>query len=66
MQTEIARYASRLDDLTPDELDAVRSLARGIVAKLLHDPIAALKERSEGPHGPHAKLLAELLGLEPE
>jgi glutamyl-tRNA reductase len=66
MQAEVQRYASRLADLTPDERDAVRSLARGIVAKLLHDPIATLKERSEGPLGPHAKLMAELLGLDPE
>jgi glutamyl-tRNA reductase len=66
MRAEVQRYASRLADLTPDERDAVRSLARGIVAKLLHDPITTLKERSEGPHGPHAKLLAELLGLDPE
>jgi glutamyl-tRNA reductase len=66
MRAEVHRYASRLAGLTPDERDAVRSLARGIVAKLLHDPIATLKDRSEGPHGPHAKLLAELLGLDPE
>jgi glutamyl-tRNA reductase len=66
MRAEVQRYASRLADLTPDERDAVRSMARGIVAKLLHDPIATLKDRSEGPHGQHAKLLAELLGLDPE
>jgi hypothetical protein len=36
------------------------------VAKLLHDPIVALKERSEpGSDRSHAKLLAELLGLAP-
>jgi glutamyl-tRNA reductase len=66
LRTELARYASRLEELTPDERAAVEQLARGIVAKLLHDPIVALKERSEpGTEGAHARLLADLLGIEP-
>ncbi len=66
LQGELARYAGRLADLTPDERAAVEALTRGIVAKLLHDPIVALKERSEpGSDRTHAKLLAELLGLDP-
>jgi glutamyl-tRNA reductase len=66
LQAELARYAGALTDLTPDERAAVEALTRGIVAKLLHDPIVALKERSEPGSGRiHAKLLAELLGLDP-
>jgi glutamyl-tRNA reductase len=66
LQSELGRHAGRLHDLTPDERAAVEALARGIVAKLLHDPIVALKERSEPGSGrTHAKLLAELLGLDP-
>ena len=66
LQGELERHAGRLHDLTPDERVAVETLARGIVAKLLHDPIVALKERSEPGSGrTHAKLLAELLGLDP-
>ena len=66
LQSELERHAGRLHDLTPDERAAVEALARGIVAKLLHDPIVALKERSEPGSGrTHAKLLAELLGLDP-
>ena len=66
LQGELERQAGRLHDLTPDERVAVEALARGIVAKLLHDPIVALKERSEpGSERTHAKLLAELLGLDP-
>ncbi len=58
--------SSRNVHLTPDERAAVDALTRGIVAKLLHDPIVALKERSEPGSGrTHAKLLAELLGLDP-
>ena len=66
LQGELERHAGRLADLTLDERAAVEALARGIVAKLLHDPIVALKERSEPGSGrTHAKLLAELLGLDP-
>lgn len=65
LRAELERHASRLDDLTPDERAAVEQLARGIVAKLLHDPIVALKERSEpGTEGAHARLLADLLGID--
>jgi glutamyl-tRNA reductase len=66
MRAELERFSSRLADLTPGEREAVESLARGIVAKLLHDPIVSLKERSEGTRSSHAKLLAELLGLDPD
>jgi glutamyl-tRNA reductase len=66
LQGELERHAGRLRDLTPDERAAVEALARGIAAKLLHDPIVALKERTEPGSGrTHAKLLAELLGLDP-
>jgi glutamyl-tRNA reductase len=66
LRGELERHANRLHDLTPDERAAVEALARGIVAKLLHDPIVALKERSEPGSGrAHARLLAELLGLDP-
>jgi len=66
LRGELDRFASRLASLTPDERDAVEGLASAIVAKLLHDPIVALKERSEPGSGrEHARLLAELLGLDP-
>jgi glutamyl-tRNA reductase len=65
LRAELERHAARLDDLTPDERAVVEQLARGIVAKLLHDPIVALKERSEpGTEGAHARLLADLLGID--
>ena len=64
VRMELDRYAARLAELTPDEREAVESLARGIAAKLLHDPIVALKEHGEpGSDGAHARLLAELLGI---
>jgi glutamyl-tRNA reductase len=67
VRSELARYATRLSDLTPDQRQAVEALARGVAAKLLHDPIVELKERSEpGADDLHAKLLIELLRLDPD
>jgi glutamyl-tRNA reductase len=67
VQAEMERFRSRLAELTPDEREAVEALARGIAAKLLHDPIVALKERPEpGDDSPHARALAELLGIDPD
>ncbi|MGZ8599114.1 MAG: glutamyl-tRNA reductase [Actinomycetota bacterium] len=63
---EITRFRSELASLTPDEREAVAGLARGIVAKLLHEPIVRLKELSApGTQDQHAKLLADLFGVEP-
>jgi glutamyl-tRNA reductase len=62
VKAELDRYAT-VAELRRRE-KAVESLARGIAAKLLHDPIVALKERSEpGSDDAHANLLAELLGI---
>ena len=67
VRSELARYASRLSDLTPREREAVEAVAHGVAAKLLHDPIVELKERSEpGADDLHAKLLIELLRLDPD
>jgi len=67
VRSELARHAGRLSDLTSEERDAVEALARGVAAKLLHDPIVELKERSEpGADDLHAKLLIELLRLDPD
>jgi glutamyl-tRNA reductase len=67
VRSEIARYAGRLAALNPDERRAVEALANGVAAKILHDPIVELKERSEpGSDDRHAALLIELLGLDPD
>ena len=68
VRAELDRFASRLAELTPEQREAVEALARGVAAKLLHDPIVALKERSEPGHRRdlHARLLAELLGVDPD
>jgi glutamyl-tRNA reductase len=67
VRAEIDRWASRLTELTAVERDAVEAIARGVAAKLLHDPIVAMKERNEpGTDHGHARLLAELFGLDPD
>ena len=65
LQAEMDRHRRELASLTPDERAAVEALARGIVAKLLHDPVVRLKELSApGSGDAHAKLLAELFRVE--
>ncbi len=65
VRSELARHAGRLSDLTPEERAAVEAVARGVAAKLLHNPIVELKERSvPGSDDRHAKLLIELLRLD--
>ncbi|MGH2672241.1 MAG: glutamyl-tRNA reductase [Actinomycetota bacterium] len=67
VDAELDRFDAELATLTPEERRAVESLARGIVAKLLHDPIVRVKERSApGGRDADAKLLAELFGIEPD
>jgi glutamyl-tRNA reductase len=43
-QSEIKRALSRLGPLTPDQLEAVEALTRGLVNKFLHPPMQALKQ----------------------
>ncbi len=63
---ELRRFRSELASITPDERAAVEGLARGIVAKLLHEPIVRLKDLSApGTADRHAAVLAELFGIEP-
>lgn len=67
VDAELERFGAELASLSPEERQAVESMARGIVAKLLHDPIVRVKERSApGGRDADAKLLAELFGIEPD
>jgi glutamyl-tRNA reductase len=64
VRAELERFGSELAELTPDQRSAVEALARGIVAKLLHDPIVRLKERSApGGDSAYATTLADLFGI---
>ncbi|MDP8957116.1 MAG: glutamyl-tRNA reductase [Actinomycetota bacterium] len=62
---ELARVAPKLTELSPKEREAVESLAQGIVAKLLHQPIVAIKKGAgSGPGENLAQAVAELFGIE--
>jgi glutamyl-tRNA reductase len=65
LASELRRFASDLDGLTPGQREATEALARGIVAKILHDPIVRLKELSgPGSEATYARVLADLFGIE--
>lgn len=48
---ELERFAARLADLDDSEREAVESLTRSIVAKLLHEPSVRLKAQAGTPQG---------------
>ena len=49
--TELERRSSDLADLTPAQRDAVDSLTRSMLAKLVHEPTVMLKESAGTPRG---------------
>jgi glutamyl-tRNA reductase len=61
---ELRRLAARLRGLSEREREAVETLSRGIVRKLLHDPVVRLKDLAgRGVEDPHAQALIELFDL---
>ncbi|MCA9637223.1 MAG: glutamyl-tRNA reductase, partial [Myxococcales bacterium] len=58
---ELERLGGRLRDLTPAQRKAVESLAHGIVRKLLHPPITALRGAAGGDDPYAARALAEAI-----
>lgn len=50
---ELRRSATRLRDLTPEQIEAVEALTTGIVNKLMHGPTVALREAGVGRSGAH-------------
>ncbi len=46
-ETELARVAARLSELTPDERAAVESLTRSLTNKFLHHPLTAIRAAAE-------------------
>jgi glutamyl-tRNA reductase len=43
-ESELARFQTKLSDLTPQQREAVEALTRSVTAKLLHPQLAALRE----------------------
>ncbi|MYF24096.1 MAG: hypothetical protein F4224_02240 [Nitrospira sp. SB0678_bin_10] len=50
-QAELQKALSRLGTLTPEQQEAVEGLASGIVNKLLHGPLVALKSAAQSSNG---------------
>ncbi len=65
-EAELERALRRLGHLSERDREVVRALSVGIVGKLLHQPIVALREASEnGAHDETARALFALFGIEP-
>ncbi|HYT25140.1 MAG TPA: glutamyl-tRNA reductase [Actinomycetota bacterium] len=62
---ELARAGSRLAGLDERERAAVEAVTRGLVNKLLHDPVVRGKALAAGPDGDlYARMLRELYALD--
>lgn len=62
---EVERYRNRLAGLTDNEFATVEGLTRGLLAKLLHEPMVVLRETAGTPRGARlAEGAAELFRLE--
>lgn len=63
-RSEIDRLRARLGDLDERQLDALDSITKGIVAKLLHQPTVRLKDAAGTPRGDRlAEALRDLFEL---
>ncbi|MBZ5711831.1 glutamyl-tRNA reductase [Nannocystis pusilla] len=65
-EAELARVRGKLQGLAPEQQKAVEALANGIVQKLLHRPMAALRQAAvgEGAEADLAGAVQQLFGLE--
>jgi glutamyl-tRNA reductase len=64
-QAELRRAAPRLAGLDERQVQAVEALTRGLVNKLLHDPVVRGKALAAGADGElYARLLRELYALD--
>ncbi|HKE99232.1 MAG TPA: glutamyl-tRNA reductase [Actinomycetes bacterium] len=62
---ELDRARPRLAGLDPRQAEAVEALTRGLVNKLLHDPVVRGKQLATGPDGDLVeRLLRDLFGLD--
>jgi glutamyl-tRNA reductase len=62
---EVERFRARFDDLSPDQVDLVEAVTKGLVAKLLHQPTVVLKDAAASPRGDRlVAALRELFEIE--
>lgn len=61
---ELERFAARLNELEPDQREAVEALTKGIVNKILHEPTVRLKDAAGRARGERlAESLRDLFDL---
>jgi glutamyl-tRNA reductase len=66
-QEQLAKASARLGDLDPRQRQAVEAVTRGLVNKLLHDPIVRGKALAAGANGElYASILRQLYALDEE
>lgn len=66
-EEQIAATLRRLGSLSPDQVQAIRSMSSAIANRLLHDPLRSLKKPPEGKTVEEwADLVAALYSLEPQ
>jgi glutamyl-tRNA reductase len=63
-EEELRRFRSRLGGLSPDQEKALGEMTEGLVNKLLHHPIQALKRAAANGGGERLSFLREIFGLE--
>jgi glutamyl-tRNA reductase len=64
-QAELRRVQARLEGLTPEQLQAVEQLTRGMVNKFLHLPLQALRHAAREGDASRLDVLRETFHLEP-
>lgn len=65
--TETEKTLTRLDSLTPEQIDAIKRLTRSVARKIMHDPILFLKDTGEHRNDAHYLSAARhLFNLDPE
>lgn len=64
VDAELARSRGKLQALSPEQHKAVEQLAHGIVQKLLHKPMTALRQAASGGEADLAGAAQQLFGLE--
>ena len=62
-QAELRRMQARLGNLTPEQLEAVEALTRGLVNKFLHPPMLALKQAARDNNAARVEALCETWSL---
>lgn len=64
-ENELDRLKGRLGALTPEQHEAVDTLTRGIINKILHGPLQELKSRAGEPEqGTFVQFIRRIFGLE--